>query len=101
MTNVTDIVDFDPAWYAGATDEERVTFRKWLLEVLKKNETVDITFVKADGDLREMKCTLKEGICPHVENPKSSDVLCTVWALDVNAWRSFKFENIRKINFTL
>jgi predicted DNA-binding transcriptional regulator YafY len=101
MTQVNDLVEFDETWYAGATEEERATFRNWLLGVLKITESVEVTFKKADGELREMKCTLKEGICPTIENPKLSDTLCTVWALDVNAWRSFKFENIKKINFML
>jgi hypothetical protein len=48
-----------------------------------------------------MTCTLKEGIRPDVKDPKTSDTLCTVWATDVTAWRSFKFENITKINFSL
>lgn len=100
MTDVTDLVDFQSDWYATASEEERKAFRDWLLGVLKMHN-VEVTFTKTDGTLREMKCTLKEGVCPTVENPKTSDVLCTVWATDVNAWRSFKFENIKKINFTL
>jgi hypothetical protein len=48
-----------------------------------------------------MKCTLKEGIAPTVENPKESDTLCVVWDQVMNNWRSFKFENIKKINFAL
>jgi len=101
MTQVNDLVDFQSDWYATATDEERATFREWLLGVLKTHEKVEVTFKKADGETRIMECTLKEGICPTVENPKLSTTLCTVWALDVSAWRSFKFENIKQINFTL
>jgi predicted DNA-binding transcriptional regulator YafY len=101
MTQVTDLVEFQSGWYATATEEERKTFREWLLGVLDTHENVDVTFKKADGTLRDMKCTLKEGVRPHVENPKVSDTLCTVWDTEMNAWRSFKFENIQKINFTL
>lgn len=101
MTNVTDLVDFQSDWYATATDDERKMFREWLLGVLRMHENVEVTFTKTDGTQREMKCTLKEGICPAVTNPKTSDILCTVWATDVNDWRSFKFENIKRINFTL
>jgi hypothetical protein len=101
MTQVNDLVDFDPQWYASADEAERKTFREWLLGVLKMHDKVEVTFKKADGEIRTMQCTLKDGICPLVENPKLSDTLCTVWALDVNAWRSFKFENIKQINFTL
>ncbi len=101
MTDVKDLVDFQSDWYATANEEERKTFREWLLGVLNMHENVEVTFKKTDGTIREMKCTLKEGIRPTVDNPKTSDTLCTVWATDVNAWRSFKFENIQKINFTL
>ena len=98
---VQDLVDFNETWYSTANEEERKTFREWLLGVLRMHENVEITFAKADGTIREMKCTLKEGIVPAVASPKTSDTLCTVWANDVTAWRSFKFENVKKINFTL
>lgn len=98
---VKDLVDFNETWYSTANEEERKTFREWLLGVLKMHENVEIKFAKMDGTIREMKCTLKEGICPIVESPKVSDTLCTVWATDVDSWRSFKFENVKHINFTL
>jgi hypothetical protein len=101
MEQVKDLVEFNDTWYVTANEEERKTFREWLLGVLRMHENVEVTFTKTDGSIREMKCTLKEGIVPKVENPKESDTLCTVWANDVTAWRSFKFENIKKINFQL
>jgi hypothetical protein len=101
MTNITDVVDFNETWYSTATEEERKTFREWLLGVLNHHEKVTVTFKKVDGTIREMTCTLKEGVRPEVKDPKTSDTLCTVWATDVTAWRSFKFENITKIDFSL
>ena len=101
MANVTDVVDFNETWYSTATEDERKMFREWLLGVLAMHEAVTVTFKKKDGTIREMICTLKEGIRPVIENAKTSDTLCTVWATDVTAWRSFLFENIQKINFTL
>jgi hypothetical protein len=101
MTDITELADFNETWYSTANEEERKQFREWLLGVLNQHETVEVTFKKADGTIREMKCTLKEGIRPEVKDPKTSDSLCTVWATDVTAWRSFKFENITKINFSL
>jgi hypothetical protein len=98
---VKDLVDFDPTWYSTADEKDRKLFRDWLMGILKMYENVEITFTKTDGTVREMKCTLKEGICPTVENPKTSDTLCTVWDTVVGNWRSFKFENIKQINFTL
>jgi hypothetical protein len=101
MEQVKDLVEFKDTYYATATEEERKVFRNWLLGVLRVHETVEVTFAKVDGTIREMKCTLKDGVIPAVTNPKESDTLCTVWATDVTAWRSFKFENIKRINFSV
>ena len=101
MTQVKDLVDFQSDWYASATEEERKTFRDWLIGVLRMHENVEVTFKKTDGTIREMKCTLKEGVCPVVENPKTSDTLCTVWDTVIGNWRSFKFDSIQTINFML
>jgi hypothetical protein len=101
MTQVTDTVDFNDTWYSTANEEERKTFREWLLGVLNMHEKVTITFKKADGTMRTMNCTTKDGIRPVVENMKTSDTLCTVWDTDLSAWRSFKFENMTAINFEL
>lgn len=101
MTKVSDVVDFQESWYATATQDEQKQFREWLLGVLDMHERVTVTFTKADGTIREMNCTTKEGVRPVVEQKKTSDTLCTVWDVDLGAWRSFKFENIKKIDFTL
>lgn len=98
---LTDLVDFQPEWYKNAEEKERKLFREWLLGVLKMHTPVTVTFSKADGTERIMNCTLIESIVPKVENSKTSDVLCTVWDVDLNAWRSFKFENIKSINFSI
>jgi hypothetical protein len=62
-----------------------------VVETLRKG-IVDIQFVKKDGSLREMRCTLNDKYLPEakseskkVDNP---DVLA-VWDLDNNGWRSF------------
>ena len=98
---IKDLVDFDETWYKSADDTERATFREWLLGVLRMHSPVTVTFIKSDGTIREMNCTLKEDIIPKIENPKTSDVLCTVWDTDISQWRSFKFENIKQINFAI
>lgn len=98
---VKDLVDFQSDWYKNANEEERELFREWLLGVLRMHDKVEVTFKKVDGTIREMNCTLNESIIPKVENPKKSDTLCTVWDNVLNEWRSFKFENITRVNFTL
>lgn len=101
MTQVSDIVDFQEGWYKTASEEEQKMFRDWLIGVLDMHEKVTVTFAKVDGTIREMNCTTKEGARPVVEQKKPNDSLCTVWDVDLSAWRSFKFENIKKIDFTL
>jgi hypothetical protein len=101
MSEVKDVLDFDESWYASASGDEQKMFREWLLGVLKMHDPVEISFYKKDGTVREMKCTLKEGTAPSVENPKTSDTLCTVWDSVLGEWRSFHFDKIKTINFVL
>ena len=50
-----------------------------------------VTFEKADGSLREMRCTLQP--TPRKEN---LDVLA-VWDIDAGGWRSFRMDSIKSI----
>lgn len=101
MTKISEVVDFDAGWYLQATEDEKKTFRDWLLGVLKMHKEVSISFKKLDGTNREMICTLHEEIIPKIKNEKNSDFLCTVWDIELNAWRSFHFEKIQKIDFQI
>ena len=57
----------------------------------------DIQFIKKDGSLREMRCTLNEKYLPvkTTEGAKKDnpDVLA-VWDIDSNGWRSFIVKQI-------
>jgi hypothetical protein len=57
----------------------------------------DIQFIKKDGSLREMRCTLNEKYLPvkTTEGTKKDnpDVLA-VWDIDSNGWRSFIVKQI-------
>jgi hypothetical protein len=64
-----------------------------------------VTFTKADGSIREMKCTLKASLLPevklveaHVPRKQNDDVLA-VWDLDNNAWRSFRLDSITDVEY--
>ena len=59
---------------------------------------MDIQFVKKDGSLREMRCTLNEKYLPVTTKTDSTkkenpDVLA-VWDIDSNGWRSFIVKQI-------
>lgn len=56
-----------------------------------------IVFKKVDGTIRTMKCTLNESLLPKREvtetERKVNDGIQTVFDLELNQWRSFKWEN--------
>jgi len=69
-----------------------------------KEGTVYITFLKADGATRDMKATLSESIAQYsdpastIRAPKTATTTQAVWDESVNGWRSFRWENIRRVN---
>lgn len=77
--------------------------REEIVETLK-NGICTVTFTKVNGELREMPCTLKEGIVPVYERKtpvnesadKETNTL-SVWCTDKNAWRSFHVNSVKYI----
>jgi hypothetical protein len=76
--------------------------RDLLVKNLKKFE-MKVTFTKANGDVRVMHCTLKEGVMPPPkESPaarKLSPDALAVWDLEKSEWRSFRYDTITDIKF--
>jgi len=71
-----------------------------LLEALKKG-TVTVSFRKIDtGELRVMPCTLNpvvleaNGVKNKVKVENTDTEAFPVWALDKNAWRSFRLDTV-------
>ena len=93
-----------PIWYKTADAKEQKLFREWLHGLLK-TETVDLTFVKKDDTIREMKCTLMESKLPsgYVIDPdvEIHENYIHIFDLEKQAWRSCRFDSIRSIKFTL
>ena len=93
-----------PTWYKTADAKEQKLFREWLHSLLK-TETVDLTFVKKDDTIREMKCTLMESKLPsgYVIDPdvEIHENYIHIFDLEKQAWRSCRFDSIRSIKFTL
>lgn len=93
------------SYYASATNEERNEFKNWLKGVMQ-TEIVNLTFRKTDGTLRNMKCTLLPKFLPEVvasEKPKRkvSEESLAVFDLEKNEWRSFRYDSVTEIKFTL
>jgi hypothetical protein len=77
--------------------------RKWLKNVLE-TDVVEVTFTKKDGSERILKCTLKEDVLPEVQNKetkeKSQEALA-VWDVESEGWRSFRWDSIKSVKFTI
>jgi hypothetical protein len=88
---------------------ETTKFRKWLRGHLSYGP-VTVTFTKKDGSERVMKCTTAESLVPQepiVENAtpklekKKNDEVMPVYDLEAGAWRSFRWDSLKNITFTL
>ena len=86
--------------YQQATDVNRAIIRDWLRSLLQTTE-VSVTFVKADGTVRDMRCTLDISRIPlqpvqeSTETPDSETQ--RVFDLDLQQWRSFRYDRLRKV----
>lgn len=80
--------------------------RDFLINVLQTTDLVEVTFTKSDGSERVMQCTLKESLVVPYENKtdrvraENTDVL-RVWDLEKSAWRGFRLDSIKNVNFNL
>ncbi len=68
-----------------------------LVACLTENE-VNVTFTKADGTVRKMRCSLKPEVIPSVSgdtkhNPPKDNVICVI-DLDLGQWRSFRIDRL-------
>ena len=94
------------SYYQTLSEEEREDLRDWLKNILHQTDAVEVTFQKKDGTNRIMNCTLKEGIVVPYERltddvKKVNHEVCPVWDIDINEWRSFRYESITKISFEI
>jgi hypothetical protein len=104
--------------YQEATDTERKIIRDWIRLLLQKT-TARVDFVKSDGTVRQMRCTLDHDQIPvstakpvpatkssgtvveAIESVKPrkqpSDETLRVYDLDKQEWRSFRFDRLQNI----
>lgn len=108
--------------YQESDESGRVIFRDWIRNLLNVSE-ITVTFVKADGTLRDMRCTLDIDRIPpqppraekpareapvdgivreskEVTKPEESHTQ-KVFDLDAGAWRSFRYDRLKKVTATL
>lgn len=100
-------------YYCQAAEPERETFRKFVKGLLHEGQ-ITVEFEKANGEIRAMICTLNEdkGAKYSVNENKYVDGngtskkkinqdVCAVWDCTQNAWRSFRWDRLRKIEFSI
>lgn len=91
------------------SEKELALFKKWLKSHLAFGP-VTVTFIKKDGSERVMECTtstslvppveIKESTEPKKEKKKNEDVM-PVYDLEAKAWKSFRWDSIKQVRFTL
>ena len=82
--------------------KEQTFTRESVLEVLRDNPEVHISFFKVDGSLRDMNCTLNEEVLNTLLGSTTFKVAQTVdysntisvFDLDKRDWRSFVLDNL-------
>lgn len=92
--------------YSELPESDREDLQQVLREALSQ-EVVEVVFIKANGELRTMKCTLNEQLgakythdeskTPKIPNPD----VCAVWDTELQAWRSFRWDRLKKVEFWL
>lgn len=70
---------------------------------LLQNGNLLVTFTKANGDKRLLRCTLRADAIPQPTAKKAPSAAPTqgaaqaVWDLDAGAWRSFRWDSVQEI----
>ncbi len=88
------------------TDKDWTKFTEWLTGMLHCGPAT-VTFTKADGTDRIMKCTLEEDKLPKVvvkegATPrKESTTSMRVFDLEKNEWRSFTIKKVKQVNISI
>lgn len=91
------------------SEKEFKIFKKWLKSHLAYGPTT-VVFTKKDGTERVMNCTINSDLVPAVElkeevEPKKerkvNEEVMPVYDLEAKAWKSFRWDSIKEVRFTL
>lgn len=79
--------------------------KNWLKSLLHEFN-VSIEFIKKDGSIRTMICTLDGFKIPDEQRPKNvgkeeNNDVCAVFDIEKQEWRSFRYDSIQKIEFSI
>jgi len=80
--------------------------RDILLRDLREN-VIEVTFTKVNGESRVMRCSLKPEVLPEsyslTEEPKERDFhsknpnVISCWDVQSNGWRSFRIDSVKYV----
>lgn len=113
-------------YYCQASEAEQEKFQLWLKQLLWTGPVL-IEFVKTDGKTRVMECTLsnlygakhtsqldndqstksnQNTSQPAADQSKSTQRkintdACAVWDIEQGAWRSFRWDRLKRIDFKI
>lgn len=91
------------------SEKELKLFKKWLRSHLAFGP-VTVTFTKKDGTERVMNCTTSSELVPAVpivenaepkKEKKVNEEVMPVYDLEAKAWKSFRWDSIKQVRFTL
>lgn len=89
------------------SDDDFKVFKIWLTEMLDFN-IITVTFLKKDGTERVMKCTTSQKFTnPVIESTedkkerKVNEEVKPVFDVDAQAWRSFRWNSVKRIEFNI
>lgn len=94
------IVNYTQTEHIDADPDELAVWLKALLH----DEVATITFTKADGSVRKMKCTTREEHIPKKHFPKgtgsenTNELNIRVFDLEKIGWRSFNMDTVTAID---
>jgi len=104
--------------YQEADDTNKTIIRDWIRSLLQRS-SITVTFVKADGTVRDMKCTLNWELIPVDKQPKGDVPVenllkenkkprkepdphsLRVFDIEKQEWRSFRFDRLQKVTAEL
>jgi hypothetical protein len=84
------------------SEKELDLFKRWLRGLLA-DRVVNVTFTKKDGTERVMNCTINPSMVPETKNStkKINESIMNVYDVELNAWKSFRWESIKQVRVTL
>lgn len=77
--------------------------KQQMAEVLREN-VMDVTFTKVNGEQRVMSCTLRPDVVIQYEKKSdrvkvSNEDILPVWDVDAEAWRSFHVSKVTDFDY--